>query len=89
MYSIIMGVISIAYMNHWDLRELLFDIIRSNFPNESIIKVNPEENPTILICSVFGDINTNEMLIFLSMGIFIMMTLDAFVKIGKNLKKSP
>tara|TARA_B100001996_G_scaffold374885_1_gene354114 strand:+ start:618 stop:1559 length:942 start_codon:yes stop_codon:yes gene_type:complete len=57
MYSIIMGVISIAYINHWDLRELLFDIIRSNFPNESIIKVNPEENPTILICSVFGDIN--------------------------------
>ena len=38
--------------------------------------------------SVFGDINTNEMLIFLSMGIFVMITLDAFVKLGKTFKKS-
>ena len=38
--------------------------------------------------SVFGDINTNEMLIFLSMGIFVMITLDAFVKLGKHMKKN-
>ena len=34
--------------------------------------------------SVFGDTNTNEMLIFLSMGIFTMMVLDVFVKLGQN-----
>ena len=36
--------------------------------------------------SIFGDVNTNEMIIFLALGIFTIMVLDSFTKLGSKLK---
>lgn len=36
--------------------------------------------------SIFGDVNTNEMIIFLALGIFTIMILDSFTKLGSKLK---
>ena len=36
--------------------------------------------------SIFGDINTNEMIIFLALGLFTIMVLDSFTKLGSKLK---
>jgi len=36
--------------------------------------------------SIFGDVNTNEMIIFLALGLFTIMILDSFTKLGSKLK---